>query len=386
MQGSTFGDVAFIPYVSALVLYPSWAAVCLVGLGAASAEVGKPKPTIKRVFNIAQFLLAASVAVTVYTVLGGVSLKLHKEFRAVPHAAAVLSFLVVNTFAVAAAVGLAEGKSVLRTWYDGNVNGLLYDAFAIPMVYVFARVFVDWGEWGMLALGGLVIGFNVTYRVKHRLENTNKELLELFVHTVEFRDPYTSGHSQRVSKYSRIIGRAVGLPNKDIKRISVAALLHDVGKIHEIFAPVLSKPGRLTPEERAIMELHPVKSAELVAKLSELQDIVPAVRHHHENWDGTGYPDGLRERDIPLASRIIMFADTIDAMTTDRPYRKALTEAEVRVELVKFRGRQFDPFICDALLDSPMYRELFQSNETQSTRTLTQILDLRRRARTPAVA
>lgn len=136
------------------------------------------------------------------------------------------------------------------------------------------------------------------------------------------------------------------------------------------------------------MELHPIKSAELVAKISELQDIVPAVRHHHENWDGTGYPDRLKGKEIPLESRIIMFADTIDAMTTDRPYRKALGEAEVRAELQKWRGSQFDPEICDALLSSPKFARLFDKNDDGGVYSLTQIFDAirKKRARTPAVA
>jgi len=231
-----------------------------------------------------------------------------------------------------------------------------------------------------------VLGIRFTYQSTHQLRTTNFELLELFVQTVEFRDPYTSGHSKRVKRYSRIIARAIGLSPKEIERIGTAALLHDVGKIHEVFAPILSKPGRLTPEERAIMELHPVKSAELVAKISDLQDLIPDVRHHHENWDGTGYPDRLAGRDIPLASRIIMFADTIDAMTTDRPYRKAMSAAEVRDELVKFSGTQFDPNICEALLNSPEYFEIFQPSGTESaTRpTLGQMFDRARRQRTPA--
>lgn len=135
------------------------------------------------------------------------------------------------------------------------------------------------------------------------------------------------------------------------------------------------------------MELHPIKSAELVAKISELQDIVPAVRHHHENWDGTGYPDRLKGKDIPLASRIIMFADTIDAMTTDRPYRKALGEADVRAELSKWRGIQFDPEICDKLMASPDFCRLFDKNDNGGVYSLTNIFDLvRKRKRTPAVA
>ena len=109
------------------------------------------------------------------------------------------------------------------------------------------------------------------------------------------------------------------------------------------------------------MRTHPVKSAELASKVTELRDVVPLIRHHHENWDGTGYPDGLRGEEIPLGSRIIMFADTIDAMTTDRPYRAALDAPSVRKELLRFRETQFDPSICDSLLRSPEYSKLFAS-------------------------
>jgi HD-GYP domain-containing protein (c-di-GMP phosphodiesterase class II) len=141
----------------------------------------------------------------------------------------------------------------------------------------------------------------------------------------------------------------------------VAALLHDVGKIDEAFAPILAKEGRLTPDEWATMKRHPIRSAELVALLTSLRDVVAPVRHHHENWDGTGYPDGLKGAAIPLASRIIMFADTLDAMTTDRPYRKALGVDEARAEFLRFRGRQFDPDICDRILQDEVWKELYGS-------------------------
>jgi HD-GYP domain-containing protein (c-di-GMP phosphodiesterase class II) len=111
------------------------------------------------------------------------------------------------------------------------------------------------------------------------------------------------------------------------------------------------------------MRTHPIKSAELAGTVTQLRDVVPLIRHHHENWDGTGYPDGLRGESIPLGSRIIMFADTIDAMTTDRPYRAALDATAVRKELLRFRGTQFDPEICDALLKSPQYSKLFANVE-----------------------
>src|SRR5688500_15778407 len=112
------------------------------------------------------------------------------------------------------------------------------------------------------------------------------------------------------------------------------------------------------------MRTHPIKSAELAGTVTQLRDVVPLIRHHHENWDGTGYPDCLKEDQIPLGSRIIMFADTIDAMTTDRPYRAALDATSVRKELLRFRGSQFDPQICDALLRSPEYSKLFTPAST----------------------
>jgi putative nucleotidyltransferase with HDIG domain len=388
IQGSTFGEISHIPYLTALILYPSWSTLCAIGVGAMMAEMSKKKPLIKRTFNVAQILLAGCVAVFTYRALGGVSLQVDSSWRFLPHSVAVILFLTVNTFAVAVAIGLAEGTGILVAWAKGSGKGFLVDVAAIFVVYAFGRAYVDWGYWGLALFCAMLVMLRFTYQSMQQLETTNEELLDLFVHTVEYRDPYTSGHSHRVKRFSRIIAREIGLTNREIERVSRAALLHDVGKIHEIFAPILMKPGRLTPEERAIMELHPVKSAELVSKISKLRDIVPAVRHHHENWDGTGYPSRLKGKEIPLESRIIMFADTIDAMTTDRPYRKALGVAEVRAELVKFRGAQFDPDICDALLNSPNFARIFDKNDNGSVYSLTHIFGAirKKKVRTPAVA
>jgi HD-GYP domain-containing protein (c-di-GMP phosphodiesterase class II) len=208
-----------------------------------------------------------------------------------------------------------------------------------------------------------LLGARQLYKTNWQLEKTNQELLELMVAAIEARDPYTSGHSRRVADMARVIARVLSLREREIERVVVAALLHDVGKIHEIFGPILSKPGRLTAEESAIMRTHPLKSEELASNVSSLKDVLPMIRHHHENWDGSGYPDGLFGEAIPLGSRIIMFADTIDAMTTDRPYRAALDQRAVRNELEKFRGKQFDPKILDALIASPRFSLLFRRDE-----------------------
>jgi putative nucleotidyltransferase with HDIG domain len=179
------------------------------------------------------------------------------------------------------------------------------------------------------------------------------------VKAIEARDPYTSGHSVRVSEYARQLAREMGLPPKHVDQIGTAALLHDVGKIYEEFAPLLRKEGRLTPEERMLMQAHPVRSADLAGTIAEFRGKVQAdIRNHHENYDGSGYPDGLKAEQIPIGSRIIMVADTIDAMTTDRPYRKALTLQRALEELGKLAGQQFDPRLVGIVAKSASIRRL----------------------------
>jgi HD-GYP domain-containing protein (c-di-GMP phosphodiesterase class II) len=149
------------------------------------------------------------------------------------------------------------------------------------------------------------------------------------------------------------------LGEREIEKIGTAALLHDVGKIHEKYGPILRKTEKLSLDEWAVMKEHPADGAELVATMTRLTEFVPAIRHHHERWSGAGYPDGIAGDAIPLASRIIMVADTIDAMTTVRPYRGALSEADVEAELLKLRGEQFDPLVVDTLLASAEWRQIF---------------------------
>jgi HD-GYP domain-containing protein (c-di-GMP phosphodiesterase class II) len=378
------GSIAFLPFLTSIVLYPSWVCVVLVGLAMLIGEVRAKKANIKRAFNVAQYMVAVGGAAAVYVFLGGKPIDVtDTSFRFLPHTAAVISFLLLNTVFVATAVALSSSRSVVEVWLQNTKSTIAYDAVAIPIVYWCALFYVKMG-WAGVAFGFVALAGAQRFYLNNRLlETAYEETLEILVGAVELRDPYTSGHSQRVRKYSQIIASALQLPTKRIERIGIAALLHDVGKIDGIFVPILQKPGKLTPEERAIMELHPIKSAELVSRASQLADIVDTVRHHHENWDGTGYPDQLSGAAIPLGSRIIMFADTIDAMTTDRPYRKALGPDAVRAELIKHRGTQFDPTICDVLIDSEEFQRIFDSDDSGRIQSLTQIFD-RVRKRPPA--
>ncbi len=278
-----------------------------------------------------------------------------------------MAYMIFNSAVVSGVISLSENKSVLPVWRKSVQRSVAYDAISSPAVYLLAWLYAQAGITGAVLFAAPLLVLREVYKTNRQLERVNQELLELMVKAIEARDPYTSGHSRRVSQYSKIIARAVGIGGSELERIAVVALLHDVGKIHEIYAPILRKPEKLSPSEWAVMQTHPIKSAELVSTVSHLKDIVSPVRHHHENWDGTGYPDGLQGEQIPLGARIVLFADTIDAMTTDRPYRKALSESQVRSELVKFRGKQFDPEMCDKLLASPMFGLLFAPHQRETT-------------------
>jgi len=354
------GSVSFVPFLASVLLAPDWTAVVGVLTVSFIVQIVRRRDLARAIFNLCQQSLAVSLAVLAYRALGGVSILSAQPFQYPAIVSVLIVYSAVNTLSVAGVVALSEQRSVIEVWTENTLGTAMYALLGLPLIVGLAWVYGRFGPPGAFVGAVLLLGLRELYVVNLQLEKANQELLELMVAAIEARDPYTSGHSRRVSQNAKTIAQIVGLSVREVKRVEVAALLHDVGKIHEVFAPILQKPGRLTEEENAIMQTHPIKSEELVARVSQLHDIVPAVRHHHENWNGTGYPDGLAGEKIPLASRIIMFADTIDAMTSDRPYRKALDAQAVRDELVKHRGRQFDPQICDALLSSPRYKELFK--------------------------
>jgi len=179
------------------------------------------------------------------------------------------------------------------------------------------------------------------------LEATLLETIETLNAAVEARDPYTAGHSQRVRRVALAVGRDLRLSTKQLGALGTAALFHDIGKIG-MPDSILTKPDRLSRSEAAVMREHVTRGAEIVSRISSLQDSVPAIRHHHERWDGLGYPDGLSGDAIPLDAAIIAIADAWDAMTTDRPYAVALQVNEAMLQIRAGRGKQFNPIVVDA--------------------------------------
>ncbi len=189
-----------------------------------------------------------------------------------------------------------------------------------------------------------------------RLMEANVHNLHLYTSTikalaaaVEAKDPYTAGHSDRVTRYAEKIARQIGLTEEEVCRISYAAILHDIGKIG-ISSSILHKPGRLTPEEYQEICEHPAIGAHILSSIELLGDIIPMVYHHHEWYNGKGYPQGLAGEEIPLGARIIAVADAFDAMTSNRPYRTGLSFEQAVAEIQRQSGIQFDPRVAQTLL------------------------------------
>lgn len=390
-SSSMAGSLVFVMHLAIGVsLGGFWGAVTAATITGITQVYARVSP-VKIAFNVSERVLSVGLAFCVYAWIGGVHppailrpggdpLLFDAAVRdVVKFLVAAVVYFIVNSIAVNTAVALASRKPILSTWRSNTLWVLGYDMAASLMALAVAFLFVRFNsEQGMMRFGfvGIFLPFILVRRVYVKLNTVEdlyreldnayaelelnvREQLAMMVKAIEARDPYTSGHSRRVCGLSRAIATDLGLSGEEVENIENAALLHDVGKIHEEFAPLLQKEGKLTDEEWAIMKTHSAKSAELVSSFSRFQGyVVACVRHHHERWDGRGYPDGIAGEAIPLGARIITIADTIDAMTTNRPYRNALPVDVVLAELNKGRNTQFDADLVELTVNSVTVRRL----------------------------
>lgn len=234
-------------------------------------------------------------------------------------------------------------------------------ALVFPLVTKEGTIgFLDIGSsyYGRLTPEHLSSGENIASQISVALENARlyDDLQQLLIGTItslasaiDAKSPWTNGHSERVTEYAVKIGRELRLKEHDLEWLRLSGLLHDVGKIGT-YDIVLDKPGKLTDEEFDIVRKHPGKGAEILATIKQLIDVIPGVLHHHERYDGKGYPDGLKGEDIPIQARILCVADSFDSMTADRPYRKSPGREFAISELTRCSGTQFDTKVVEAFL------------------------------------
>jgi HD-GYP domain-containing protein (c-di-GMP phosphodiesterase class II) len=364
------GSTSFIMHLASALLFGGFWGAILEGTSTGIVQFLRRRPPAKLVFNIAQRVLCMLGATALYSALGGSVPASFLAVGAVPvdptvkrelllYGLLAATYFTINSTLVSIAVALSSRRKFREIWHL-NTRGIIgYDLGASLLALPVAVFYSRWEGLGLVLATLPIVAVRHFYRLYHQLQDSGQEMLAVMVKAIEARDPYTSGHSERVSRISRAVALELGLPTQQVEEIATAALLHDVGKIHEEFAPLLRKEARLTPEETALMQTHVVRSAELVGIVSKFKGrILEAVRHHHERWDGQGYPDGVQGKAIPIGARIILVADTVDAMTTDRPYRKALGLDVVLAELQRCKGTQFDPDLIELMANSVAIRRL----------------------------
>lgn len=394
LRYQTRGSTSFVIHLAGGVVFGAFWGGVIAGLSTVLSEIDQKKSFIKALFNTAQRVVAVTGGVLL-TVAAGAHVPMFDFSSAAPLIGAQMQrnllyfvlfailYFAVNGIAVSLVVSLSSGKRFMEIW-SATFRGVLgYDLGASFLALVLGYLYVRTGEWAGLGALGLAIALAPILVIRHiyglyrRLQNSGRELLDLMVKAIEARDPYTSGHSVRVATLARTIAQEAKMSTEEVEQVYTAAVLHDVGKIHEEFAPLLRKDSKLTPEETALLQTHSVKSADLVGIITSFRGTVQdAVRSHHERWDGGGYPDGLSGESIPLGARIIMISDTTDAMTTDRPYRKRLPIDAVVAELQKYRGTQFDPRLVDLVVNSVTVRRVMAELTVASARPGDPTVDL----------
>jgi putative nucleotidyltransferase with HDIG domain len=355
-------SVAFVPFLASVMLFAHPWPMLISGATAAIVDsLVRRKPAIRVLFNTAQYMLAVGVGQLLYTVVGGRVGTHDFHLQLLPFMLLVATYFVINSGSVTLAISYSSGVSIRESWSRLIGGAVVYDVFSSGLGLLLAFLYVRLDFAGLAVLLLPLFFVRHIYQMNQQLELKNREQLNLMVRAMEARDPYTSGHSVRVSEYARAMARELGLSARQVDSIETAALLHDVGKMYEEFVPLLRKDGKLTVDERRVMQSHPVRSAELVSTSAGLRgEVESAIRHHHENYDGTGYPDGLSGDEIPMGARVIMIADTLDAMTTDRPYRRALSFDRAVQELVKHSGTQFDPALVQIVMRSAGIRRIVE--------------------------
>jgi HD-GYP domain-containing protein (c-di-GMP phosphodiesterase class II) len=203
-----------------------------------------------------------------------------------------------------------------------------------------------------------------------------REIARAIASAVDARDPHLVGHGGRVSEFAQATARVHGLHGELIDRLGLAGLLHDIGRLG-IPESLMSKPGPLTADESRIVQMHPVLSEKFLGSVEYLGDVLPAIRHHHERYDGGGYPEGLEGDDIPLLARILCVADAFDAMTSPRAFRGPMSDIETMAEMVRESGKQFDPILVEAFIRAHEEKLILSQNVLRADDPLAEIRIIR---------
>jgi len=267
----------------------------------------------------------------------------------------LLCFL-VNMLLISILMAVTTKKNLIYLFISNVklvlLNFIIMVPFGIGLTYMYDQL----SYFGVLLLLFPVMLVRFTFSLYVDAKTQYVQTVDALMRAVEARDKYTEGHSQRVGKIVEMIAREMKMNEFKIEMLNMASMMHDVGKIG-IDDNILNKPGKLTDDEFNTIKMHPEIGYNILKDVKNLESIIDLVRHHHERYDGRGYPDGKGKDDLSIDVFVIQLADAIDAMTTDRPYRKALSKEEVMFEIHKYSGTQFHPAVVEAYINALKKRE-----------------------------
>ncbi|HLN01454.1 MAG TPA: HD domain-containing phosphohydrolase [Bryobacteraceae bacterium] len=336
---------------------------------------------VQGLFNIGSAAFAISAS---YHVFHSVWLRSLPLEQAVLLAVLACTYFVTTTILVAAVIAFTEGKSIRGVWRTSYLWALPYYLLGAATAGIFevAQRRLGW-QTSMLVIPATYVVYRSYRLYLDRLEDKRKHAeetaalhlrtIESLALAIEAKDHTTHDHLQRVQVYAVEIGKDLRLSDTELQAIRAASVLHDIGKI-AVPEHIICKPGKLTPEEFGKMKIHPVVGAEILARAQFPYPVVPIVRSHHEKWDGSGYPDGLKGEEIPIGARILSAVDCLDALASDRQYRRALPLGKAMEMVVEQSGKAFDPAVVELL--QKRYVELEQLARSSQMETFSLSTDI----------
>jgi putative nucleotidyltransferase with HDIG domain len=344
---ATTSAVVDLPAI--VLLGPYWTAIAgVVSIGLSQGVVHRRSPA-KVLHDMMVGAITVLAAGGVWQAAGGSAGQSFVEALA-PLLALGAAYFAVHSALSALAVGLTRGPNPWRVWERNFLDGIIHHVSFVALGILAAVTYQVAGRWGLVLFAIPFVVARHSFRLYVEIRSDLKDFVRAFSEVLEEVDPYTRHHSARVSQYAVRLARELGLAERDVEEVEYAALVHDLGKIGPQHQHILQKPGTLSHEEQRTLRAHPAAGAEIVRKVRALRRPAEIVRAHHERPDGQGYPFGLQSEDVPMGARILNVADAFDAMTSDRPYRRALSVRAALDELRRGAGTQFDAQVVATLL------------------------------------
>ena len=323
------------------------------------------RPLVKVAFNVPLLVMTVGLSGLVFRAFGSMT-ALDSPLFLVPLFAAGFTYYIFNTWSVSLVIALSDHRNPLHVWKQNYMWNFFHILAFLPVGAVIALLYAKSGVWTIALFIIPLFLARHSFQLYIDMREAHINTVAALTSAIDASDPFTHGHSFRVSRYALIIARVMELSERNLEMLEYAALLHDIGKI-AIQNDVLLKVGPLTEEEWQSLRSHPNIGADIVEQLKFLDEAAHVIRCHHERPDGSGYPLGLKGEEVPLGARIINVVDAFDAMTSDRPYRKALPIDRVIEELRTYKGTQFDTQVTDILLEMYENEEFPLIVETDAT-------------------